>query len=400
MKSKFGLAVGLLVCASQIFALDAKARVVMTGNLAEATKEKNEDAKYEFFKLNEKPQKDDDGIVIDFNGGNFGGRLGLWYDLNKQSADKGTSVSFRRSNLWIKPMDSLKITAGYVGNDQLYKERIDDWKVGNPFNLNERDWSKHPGYVNPADVDEMGFGLEIRPVSPLIITAAVARRWGTPGTYGKPFWDYDGDESSYDAWGVSGRYYWRDGICFQAAYRDNGKEQWKVARAAVGLERDNIYAFFQPCFGIDYKSADDKYELSGICFDLYGEYKFDNFKFIAHAPVTLRLTDDSENDPSYMEYVVQVLYNTGKHGNMDELSPYIKIGSLNHDGDNKYAFYRFNKDFSDSVNFDIAPGVKFSVGACEIDVAFELLLHSKLYTEANYRNDFEWRIPFTAEIKF
>ncbi|MBO6176242.1 MAG: hypothetical protein J6O39_01700 [Treponema sp.] len=402
MKFKNALCISLAITAacSGAFALTTQARTVLTGNIAEGTKKNDEDAKYDFFKLNSKAQKDDDGIVFEFSEGSFGGRLALWYTVNSSTqSDSGSNVSFRRSNLWVKPLESLKITAGYVGNDQLYKERIDEWKVGNPFNLNERDWSKHPGYVNNSDVDEMGIGFESRAVEGLILTGAVARRWGTPGTFGKAFWSKNGDsESTYDAWGITARYY-TGNLCFQAAYRDNGKESWKVARCALGYESNGIYAFIQPCFGIDYETEKDKYELSGICLDLYGEYKFDAWTFIAHVPVTIRTTD-KDDDPSYLEYVLQAKYNLGKIGNMDDFSPFVKVGTMNHDGDNKYAFIRLNDELSDSMNFDITPGIEFKAGSCEFSVGYELLIHSKLYTDANLCNDIEWRVPFTAEIKF
>ena len=400
-KLKFTLCVFfvLLAAAFQVSGLTMSARAILTGNLVEETQKKDEDAKYEFFKLNPKPQKDDDGLVIEFSEGNFGGRLALWYSVDNKIQANGADVSFRRSNLWFKPVESLKLTVGYVGCDQLYKERIDDWKVGNPFNLNERDWNAHPGYINNSDVDEMGFGFESRAFEGIILTGGIARRWGNPGNYGRAFWSKDGEnDASYDAWGLTARYYPGNDICFQAAYRDNGKESWKVARCAVGYEANGIYAFAQPCFGIDWDKTDEKYELSGICFDLYGEYKFDAWTLIAHIPVTVRLTDKDE-DPNYLEWVLQAKYNLGKIANMDDFSPNIKIGSMNHDGDNKYAFVRLNDEFSDSMNFDVTPGIEFKVGSCEVSVGFEMLFHSKLYTDANSRNDIEWRVPFTTEIK-
>lgn len=399
-KQALCISLALLAGSSHAFSFTTEARAVLSGNLAEGTKQNGEDAQYNFFQLNSKPQKDDDGIVIEFSSDSFGGRLAFWYEVNSNlQSSSGSNLSFRRSNLWFKPIDSLTLTLGYTGNDQLYKERIDEWKVGNPFSLNERDWSKHPGYINNSDVDEMGLGFECTAFEGLILTGAVARRWGSPGTFGKAFWSKDGDKGSlYDAWGLTARYYYEN-LCFQAAYRDNGSESWKVARAAVGYEAKGIYAFIQPCFGIDYKTSEDKYELSGICLDLYGEYKIDAWTFIAHAPVTLRLTD-SEDDPDYFEYVLQAKYTLGNIGNMDSFSPYIKVGTMNHDGDNKLAFIRLNEDFSDSVNFDITPGIEFNAGPCTVNIGYELLIHSELYCNTNNSNKIEWKVPISAEIKF
>ena len=97
---------------------------------------------------------------------------------------------------------------------------------------------------------------------------------------------------------------------------------------------------------------------------------------------------------------IQAKYNLGKIGNMDDFSPFVKVGTMNHDGDNKYAFIRLNDELSDSMNFDITPGIEFKAGSCEFSVGYELLIHSKLYTDVNLCNDVEWRVPFTAEIKF
>ncbi|WP_294429020.1 hypothetical protein [uncultured Treponema sp.] len=403
-KFKFTLCVFFVLLAAifQVSGLTMSARAILTGNLVKESQGKDEDAKYEFFKLDPKNQKDDDGLVIEFSEGSFGGRLGLWYQVNNKIQADGATVSFRRSNVWFKPFETLKLTLGYVGNDQLYKERIDDWKVGNPFSLNEREWGAHPGYVNNSDVDDMGIGFESRAIEGLILTGGIARRWGGsygPGEFGKAFWSKDEDgDPVYGAWGLTARYYPGNDICFQAAYRDNGTRDWKVARCAVGYEANGIYAFVQPCFGIDWNGDENKYELSGICFDLYGEYKFDAWTILAHVPVTVRLTD-KDDDPSYLEASCQVKYNLGKIGNMDDFSPNIRFGSQVHDGDNLYPYIQLSDDFSDSLNFDITPGLEFKVGSCEVSFGFEMMFHSKLYTDAKLTNDFEWKVPFTTEIK-
>ncbi|MBQ4378688.1 MAG: hypothetical protein II821_05785 [Treponema sp.] len=417
IKSKLAICVSFALLAGnlQTFGITMKARAILTGNLAEETQKKGSDKKYEFFKLNSKPQKDDDGLVIEVSDANWGGRLALWYQfdasMNKLDHTKatyaegsdGTRLNFRRTNLWFKLFPTLKFTVGYVGNDQLYKERIDDWKVGNPFKYDTRAWKEHPGYANNSDVDEMGLSVESRPMDGLILTAAIARKWGQEvGTFGsKAFWTKNGDgDPEYCAWGASARYYPGHNLCFQAAYRDNGTKDFKIARCAIGYEGNGIYAFAQPCFGIDWDRTENKYELSGICFDLYGEYTFDSWTFLAHVPVTLRLTGD-DGDPSYLEYLVQAKYNLGKFGNMEDFTPNIKVGTRIHDGDQKEAFIRFD-DFSKTLNFDITPGVEFSVASCEFSIGFEMLFHSDYAVESGKysgHEKFEWRVPFSAEIK-
>lgn len=399
LKSAVIFSLVLFASTASIFALSAEARIILTGNFVEETQKTDEIAEYDVFKLNSKPQKDDDGIVVDFSGGTFGGRLALWYQFDQKTANEGSALSFRRSNIWFKPLENLKFTVGFVGNDQLYKERIDEWKVGNPFNLNEREWTKHPGYINCSDVDEMGFGVEYRPMDGWIMTAGMSRKWGTtPGGFDAPFWQFDGIDSMFSAWGITSRYY-RDNFCYQLSFRDNGSKDWKVARAAVGYEANGIYAFVQPCFGIDWVAAEEKYKMTGLCFDLYGEYKIGSWAFIGRCPVTLRFTKD-DNDPSYFEYLLYAKYNFGTIGNMGDFSTYLSVGSLNHDGDKPYAFYKFGEGFTDSVNFDAKAGVIFMVGAVEFDVAFELLYNSNDYMNTYDHVRCEWRVPFTTEIRF
>lgn len=398
-KTALTIFIALFVCAGNVYAINSNARIKLNGTFATETKNRDADAKYDFFKLGSAAQKDSDGIEFELSGENFGGRIGLWYTVDSGTgSERGSDVSFRRSGLWFVPFASTKISVGYVGNDQLFKERIDGWKVGNPFALKERNWSLHPGYINCSDVDDMGFGIELKPVDGLVVTAAMARRAGAPGSFGKAFWTLENGESAFDAWGVTGRYYFND-LCFQLGYRDNGSEQWKVARAAIGYEGNGFYGFFQPCFGIDWNATEEKYNLSGICFDLYGEYKIGSWGFMAHVPVTLRLTN-KEDDPSFMEYSFLVKYNIGSVENMGDITASLRFGSLVQDGDNQYASYRLNNQFTDSANFCVSPGIGFNVGLCSFNTSFNLIVNSKLSQEANNKEAVEWNIPFSAVLKF
>ena len=393
-----------------VFGLSMSGQVWLTGNLVTESQKKGEDPRYDFFTLNPKNQVDKEALIIDFSDGSFGGRLGLCYwvnqDMNKEERNggkDGSRVSFRRSNLWFKPFPELKITVGYVGNEQLYKERIDNWKVGNPFKYSDRNWEDRFGYSNFSDVDDMGIGIDFKPLDNLYLTAGIARRYGKSiSDFGTAFWSKSGDgDPVYGAWGLTARYYPGHDISLQAAIRDNGNEDWKVIRTAIGYEANGIYAFVQPVFGIEWNDDDKKYELGGICFDLYGEYSIDSWTFLAHVPVTVRLTG-RDGDPSYMEYTLQAKYNLGQIGNMVDFTPNLKFGTLVHDGDKQQAFIRFD-EASDTMNFDVTPGIEFKVASCEVNIGFDMLFHSDWDLDKGEdagHEKFEWRVPIAAKLKF
>lgn len=384
------------VICSQLFGYQTKARIVFSSDLFNTTIKSGTDQAFNFFTLNQTAQINDDGIVVECSEENFGARLGFLYNVDSNTASGLSNLSFRRSLLWFSPMDQLKITVGYVGNDQLFKERITNWKVGSPFAYNSRNWSAHPGYVNCSDVDELGFGIEVEPISGFIVTAAVARPWGTPGNVSNPFIDIANGNFKMNAWGVTGRYYYSD-FCFQAAYRDNGSDDWKVARCAVGYEANGFYGFFQSVFGIDWDNVSKTYSLSGLCFDMYGEYRFDSWTLCAHVPVTVRFSG-AVNDPCYLEWETVAKYNFGLIENMDSFCVYGKLGSIAHDGDNSYAMYRLNNDFIDSLNIDAKLGISFSVGACSVDSGINVLVPSKITPAA--KSGVKINVPLSASLKF
>lgn len=409
-----------LVAAGQTFAYDAKASIKLNGSLAAAQKGTEDGAKTDlsFLSNNPRAQKDDpdDGIEIDLDAGLAGAHLALWYKTatdDGQDTNEGDdwSAYFRRTYVWFKPIDMLKIQAGYVGNDTFFHEKIDDWKVGSPFAVAERDWVAHPAYISNADVEGWGFGAELRPIEPLVITAGI-----TPTKGG-----FKSDENEYAAitkkgaddhawvapWGVGAIYYW-DKFEFQASYRNGGltnktdkKSTWSVARFGAGYKDESVQAFIQPILGFDYNDDEDKTELNGVCFDLYGEYYLDAWTFQAHVPVTLRFSD-ADNDYNYLEWVAVAKYNLGSHGNLDDLSPYVKVGSNWNDGayDVKYRVWLLDGDyFKDTVNASFAGGVNFKVSSCEIDVAVQLDLLSDLH-KSHYKQDWMVSIPFSMEISF
>lgn len=373
------------VFAASAVAYDATAKLTMEGFLVEESQEKGSDAVYEFLKLNPMSTGYKNGIEVGFDGGIAGGSFKFTYAIDGTSkAEDGWAVNAKGTNIWFKPVDQLKFKFGYVGTDYFFCEREYNSKVGNPFALSHRkaassDEVSKPLYISNADVDEMGFYVGVQPVEGLVVSAAIA-----PGI-GKPGFVLD-TENSYASWGATAEYLWNDFI-FEAAYRDNGKKNWKQIRLGVGYETGNLFAFVQPVLGMEYYSKSDSYKFSGVCADLYAEYKLtEALKLSAHLPVTVRLTG-SENDPSYLEYFVKAAYNFGEKGLLDDVTAYASVESLD--------AVTLNSSLADSLAFETKLGGSFKVGYCFSDVGLSLKVHGKNETSEKIT----FAIPFTVKIE-
>ena len=406
--------------AASVMAYDATANIRMSGSIMSADKSNVKDKADLTFLTNSPVNQLDnpgDGIEIDFDAGIAGAHLALWY---KTAVDNGAdgnesddwAAHFRRTYIYFRPVDMLTLQLGYVGDDTFFKERIDQWKVGSPFSIGGRDWVTHPGYINCNDVEGWGFGVTLRPITALVLNAGI-----TPAKKGgfyngvKPGISFDDDGNAIVApWGVGAKYYWKN-FEFQASYRrgikgavaesdDNNtgtyKESWSVLRFGAGYSDSNVYAFVQPVLGFDYDKDSDRMALTGLCLDLYGEYYLSAWTFMLHLPVTLRFTDAS-GDVNYMEWVAVAKYNLGSFGNLDDLSPYVKVGSIWDDVnvDVAYRVWRLDDTFNDYFNMSVAGGVTFSVANAKVDVAVQ-------YTKYSSKYDKEWNvsIPFGVKITF
>lgn len=416
-----------LLGTSSAFAVDIKANIMVRGDMARYEKQKSTgDLESAYLLNNPVLQKDNpgDGLILDVDAGLAGAHMAMWYksavQVNKGADDYDDDdwlAYFRRTYVWFKPVDMLKIQLGYVGCDKHFKEKIDEWKVGNPFAMDERDWGKHPAYINCNDVEGWGFGLELRPVEPLIINAGI-----TPGKKGSlatdpadankvsvadkaSFYKKDGDDKTKIApWGFGARYFFNENFEFQASFRDGGQDgdrdgTWRIARFGIGYTNPMTSSFIQPIFGFDYNKKDEKWELNGMCFDMYSELYIDALKVILHAPLTLRWSD-SDTDRSYIEPTVKAMYNTGSHGNMDDVSPYIMLGSNRDDAlyDPQFRAWHLDSHFKDSFNMSCVLGVNFKVAIAEIDIG---LKYDRLSDYAQTKYDKEWvfSIPFFVKIK-
>lgn len=456
-----GMMVGL---ASVANAVDVKANLRMRGDLMRVTEEKKfrdfgkeaeflksndlegylkykkelDETKEWSYLLNEQCNQIDnpgDGLIFSVDNGNAGAQFALWYVTAKEAGGENQwQAYFRRSFVWFKPWDCLKIRLGYVGNDTFFKERIDEWKVGNPFSLKGRNWDPIPQYINCNDVEGWGFGVEYRPLDNLIFNAGI-----TPGKKGsvasnKPedaagFVTKSGDTDTFIApWGAGVKYYWKN-FEFQASYRDAGQNSagegtWRVLRFGAGISNEYTYTFIQPVFGFEYvkgspasslddikklkrlSDKNDRWEFNGMCLDIYSELMFDAWKIMLHAPVTFRWTDPSQtrdvtDDVCYMESNLRVQYNLGSHGNVDDLSPYIQLGSNQDDsrwGDAYTRVWMLDKHFADSFNMFYEAGIKCKISNVEISVGAKFDQFSNYHKE-RYGCDWAFSVPFDVKVR-
>ena len=420
---KTGLSAALVagLGTTALFAADIKANIMMRGDMVRVQKDETSGNKeYGYLMNNPTDQKDNpgDGLIIEVDNGNAGAHIAMWYKtaLNNgfdgnEYEDDNWNAHFRRTYIWFKPFDSLKLRLGYVGYDGHFKEKLDEWKVGSPFAIEERDWVKHPAYINCNDVEGWGFGFEYRPVEQLLINAGI-----TPGKKGAvassdmkdsaSFYNEDGSgytKTKVAPWGVGARYWW-DKFEFQASFRDGGQNDnrdgtWRVLRFGAGFTNELTYSFIQPVFGFDYNTTDEKWEMNGMCLDMYSEINVSALKFYLHAPVTFRW-GDADTDLNYMELNFKAEYNTGSHGNLDDVKPYIQLGSNQDDalwGETVTRVWVF-KHMDNSFHLSYKLGLNFMVSGAEVDFGLKYDQLSK-YHKNTYHKDYVVSIPFAVKIK-
>ncbi|MBP3773310.1 MAG: hypothetical protein J6I53_11585 [Treponema sp.] len=408
-----------------VFAVDIKANIKMSGDVMRVEKTKSTGDKEWSYLTNEPVnQKDDDALILEMDNGNAGAQLAMWYRTATNSGadtneEDDWQAYFRRSYVWFKPVDMLKVQVGYVGEDGHFKEQIDEWKVGSPFKLAERDWTKHPAYINCNDVEGWGFGAELRPIEPLLLNAGI-----TPGKKGGYAGEENGttktaskeekssiynDESEKNSkskiapWGVGARYFLNENIELQASFRDGGQDNnrngtWRVARLGAGYKDENLFAFIQPIFGFDYDSGKDKWKMNGYCLDLYADYAVSALKFYLHAPITIRRTGD-DDDMNYMEMNFKAEYNTGSHGNLDDVKPYIQLCSSQNEGYGiEYRAWLLDKHFKNSLNMTYTVGVSCNISGAEIDLGLQYEERSK-YGRDITNFAYGIGIPFSVKVK-
>ncbi|MCR5217701.1 porin [Treponema sp.] len=377
-----GAAISLLAL-SFATAYEATAKVTMEGSIVKESKTKGSDASYDIFALDAVEDHSKNGLEIDVDGGLAGAHFELFFELEGSSkAEDGWNASARNTYIWFKPLDELNVRLGYVGRNDFFIERVDEEKVGNPFALSSRG-SAVPSYITNADTDEMGFSLAYSPLEELTISAAIA-----PGIGSSGITKQGSNDIEYAAWGLTASYDFSP-FRFEASYRDNGKDSWKVIRFGAGYESENLYAFIQPVFGIDYIASKDKYEMNGSCIDLYCEYTIDALKLTAHLPVTIRTTG-KDSDPNYLEFLVKGAYNLGSYGLADEVCPYLLVKNMDENA------VTLDDNLSDSLALTLQGGTSLKIGEVNLDTGVCVDIHSKDDTSERVT----WSVPFSASIEF
>lgn len=391
-----------LACAASMFAVDFAARTVMEGQIAKGSFPAKGDPTAEIWNLSKKDQKDADALVMSVNAGNAGAQFQFWYNYDASGA---APLNVRNTNIWFKPIESLKITVGDVSYST-YKEMIDWWKVadGQAASAHGRwTWSSF------STVEGSGIGCEWSPIAGLDLNAGV-----TAGA-GNDFVTLAKDKVTYAAWGAGAKYSLAGmGVPASVAvsYRDAGKDKEKIL--SIGADYGNnwaagFYGFINARLRFDnvsYEYIDTKTAipqqytwkkdgiLSAVAIDNYFKFSAGGFKVLARIPVTLRttadLTDDAGKmkastygykDPSYMSYEVKATYALGA------ITPYVDV-------ENDTAV-TFDEKFGESaLDMFVKPGVTFNVGSAAFDIGIELDIPNKDGAA------FGWAVPFNVAVAF
>ncbi len=350
-----------LTMAASMFAADFAARVVMEGSLAGGNK-----ADTYIWQLNKKDQQDADALIVSVNGDKAGAQFQLWYNY----AGDDAALKVRKTNLWFKPVDMLKITVGDVSSGAWFGNTLDYWK--NPCGGSVADYGTWAAkFSSYATVEGSGVMAELTPVEGLVINGGI-----TAGA-GNSFMTIKG--KTVAAYGIGAKYTLGDiPLTFGATYRDAGKGAAKLI--SVGALYGNPYAD-----GI-HESVNARMrleagKLAGITIDNYTRYAAGAFVAAFRAPVTIRLAD---NDPSYIDWSAKFTYAC------DGFTPYLLMGS---DVDNNGAI-TLDKNFGKTFEMQIQPGVTLNVGSCALDVA------ARINVLPGEKHAISWALPFTASVAF
>ena len=424
--ARYVLTASALIAGGTAFALDVDAHLNLEGNLANGGK----GTSTRFIEINEQDQKNKDAFIFSLSGEKAGMSMSMIWTFTGDDSDEGTittydgtnytfssvsnaDVNIRRANVWFKPTDWFKVTAGTF-IQHLYFDQMRWWQDVYGNKVGFRKWMNYrEGSGVDSDVSGAGLAVELKPFEPLTIELAAA-----PGTSDSlddtsgAFWNWDGNgEDTYLAWGVTAKYRLGD------AYADNGLDKYKLL--SVGFDVGNafrapFYIFVQPRFyfgdkhnseigsyGYNRNADVSEYALTGIAIDNMFKFRLGaHAVFQARLPLVLRLTDE-DDDPSYLIYDLEFDYNMG------EVTPYIEINN----GNRIFAPLLFgSKDgytVADSFAMDIRPGLKFTFGACQVFTGVDIYFGPGLTKRASGTytyystgvSDIGWRIPFGIDIK-
>lgn len=393
-----------MACAASMFAVDFSARAVMEGQIAKGSFVKDKDPTAQIWNLSKKDQKDADALIMSVNAGNAGAQFQFWYNYDGSGA---APLNVRNTNIWFKPIDSLKITVGDVSYST-YKEMIDWWKVADGQSASAHGRWTWSGF---STVEGSGIGCEWSPIAGLDLNAGV-----TAGA-GNDFASLEKEKSTYAAWGAGAKYS-LSGMGLPASvavsYRDAGKGKEKIL--SIGADygnnwADGFYGFInarlrfedlsyskldaaaaKPGFSGKEYSWNKEGALSAVAFDNYFKFSTGAFKVLARIPVTIRTTKDLVDgkqkasdygftDPSYMSYELKAFYA------LDGFTAYVDI-------ENDTAV-TFNDKFAETaLDMFVQPGVTFNVGSAAFDIGLQLDIPNKEGAAL------AWSVPFNVAVAF
>ncbi|MCX7948724.1 MAG: hypothetical protein N2509_01280 [Treponemataceae bacterium] len=347
----------LAVVGGLVFA-DMSASVYMTGQLWGT----------DGFKLNNQEQKDADMLTFQINNERAGAYFRLWSDLDESNA---VDVKVRSAKIWFKPISQLKMEIGGVEYG-LYTEQLNWWKVPTGASYAQfTSWDTR--WSSAATNTGAGFQAEFKPIDDLTLAATF-----TPG-FGTMIKEYDGNTD----WGVLAKYNIQGIGSVGAAYRDNGKDQEKIARVGFDLNAvKGLYAFLTLIARFDntagaYASSTNPVELMGLSIDNYVAYSIDKISLKGRFPVTLR-TKGEASDPSYMCYDVKAAYS------LEGLTPYFRI--------QQEEKLTFNSDLKFAPQFNL--GAEWGYDGASFNVSFQVNMPSESGAEM------KWSIPFEVRVSF
>jgi len=381
---KIALLIALMLLVSAFtFAVDFSASTVLKGSLWGT----------DGFSLNNENQKDADLLTVSVSDEVWGSNFRLWAPLVSANpilqdstgtaltgpgtpytanigADGGL-VQLRKLNIWVKPIDMLKITVGAVESG-LYTEQLDWWQVPNGAAAAGMGWSS-----DTATAGNGGVNLELTPMADLWILAGIS-----PGI-GNNFVVKNGDNlevGDNTNFGLAAKYTIADFGSVGVAYRNNGgttagdKVTWNEMNFRVGFDVSSVeglYAFLQGIFTIDAGAE----SISGVVIDEYVSYTAGDFNVKATFPVTVRVTGDTGDD-SYMSYDVKAGYKV-----MDNVTPYVRLEQQG------AAILLNDIKFMPSIKL----GADYTIGSVTFDTAVQINVPDPDDSAAKVT----WSVPFS-----
>ncbi len=400
------VALAIMLISVSAFAADVSASVVMDGNLWGT----------DGLVIGNQNQKDADLIQISISDAQFGASFRLWAPLLNNitttttitgvdyagtlSGTDGGIVQLRKANLWLKPIDMLKISIGNVSAG-LFTEQLNWWMVPCAASVAQfAGWS--PRWNSGAAFDvEGGLSFELTPIEGLFIAAGVA-----PG-YGNSFmFDQDAGAEvdlvvgANTAFGVVAKYKIGNIGTVGASYRYNGgatagddvTSEWQNIRVGMDLTMvPGLYAFLQGVFMLetDPESPPDN-TLTGVTIDNYVAYTAGAFSVKAEFPFTIRLLE-AETDiySGYMTFDVKAAYSLGA------VSPFVRIRQ-NGDKDRGTMMIFFADDVPGYQMF--APAIDLGADMTLGKAAIMVALRVRLAPDED--EDIDWSIPFNVRVSW